>query len=311
MHIPVLTEEVLELLNPKENENFIDCTIGEGGHTAAILEKNGPNGKVLGIELDTEIYKLTKPRVVEFPVSSFQFKNRLILINDSYVNLKKIIEKENFNSINGILLDLGYSSWQLEGSEKGFSFKLNQMLDMRYNSETVMTKFQIPNYLTAEKIVNEWTEDKIEEILKEYGEEKFANKITKSIVEERKRGRIKSTFQLVNIIKKAVPLKFQYGRIHCATRTFQALRIAVNDELNNLTRVLPDIISVLSSGGRIVIISFHSLEDRIVKKFFQDREKEGIIKILTKKPLTAKALELKVNPRSRSAKLRAFIKLVD
>ncbi|MBI3337341.1 MAG: 16S rRNA (cytosine(1402)-N(4))-methyltransferase RsmH [Candidatus Staskawiczbacteria bacterium] len=298
IHIPVLTKEVLELLKPGRNENFVDCTIGEGGHAAAILEKNGPEGKVLGIDLDPS--QILSSRWLET-----KFKGRIVLANDSYANLQKIIKENNFVPINGILLDLGMSSRHIEELKKGFSFKSDQALDMRYGD--------LANDLTAEIILNEWPEDKIEEILKEYGEEKFAGRIAKNIAEERKRARIKSTFQLVEIIRKAIPLKMQHGRIHFATKTFQALRIAVNDELNNLKKVLPDIISVLSPGGRIAIISFHSLEDRIVKNFFKNKEREnppdGGIEILTKKPLTAGSGELKLNPRSRSAKLRAFEKI--
>jgi len=285
-HIPVLVKEVLQYLDPKPNENFIDCTVGEGGHTAAILEKNKPNGKVLGIDLDPQA----------------DLMSRLILINDSYINLQEIVEKINFKPINGILLDLGMSSVQLEKSGRGFTFLKDEPLDMRYAPE-------ITN-LTAEKIINEWPEEEIKRILEEYGEEKFSRQIARKIIEERNPPaggkKIKSTFQLVEVIKKA---KFQYGRIHCATKTFQALRIAVNDELGNLKRVLPQAISVLSSGGRLVVISFHSLEDRIVKNFFKEQSEQGIVKILLKKPITASEEERGSNPRSRSAKLRAIIKL--
>ena len=297
MHIPVLTKEVLQYLNPKENENFVDCTVGEGGHTILILEKNKPNGKVLGIDLDPDQIKNCKLTIKD---------SRLTLVNDSYASIKEIIGRIKFGPVNGFLLDLGYSSWQLEGTTRGFSFQKDEELDMRYNAV---------QFLTAEIIVNEYSREEIERILKEYGEERFAKQIAKKITEERKIKKIESTLQLVKIIKKVIPMKFQHSGIHCATRTFQALRIAVNDELNNLTRALPNIISVLSSGGRIVIISFHSLEDKIVKNFFREKAKENPpasgIKILTKKPLTAKDDELKKNPRSRSAKLRAFIKILN
>ncbi len=303
MHIPVLTKEVLQYLDPKENENFVDCTVGQGGHTILILEKTSPKGKVLGIDLDSQ--QIASLRDVS--QSEKKFKDRLILVNDSYINIKKIIEKENFNSINGILLDLGMSSEQLEKSGKGFSFLRDEPLDMRFSDRTD---------LTAEIIINEWPEERIEEVLREYGEEKFSKKITKSIVEERKRGRIKSAFQLAEAIKDATPSIYWTARIHYATRTFQALRIAVNDELENLKKVLPQAISVLSSGGRMAIISFHSLEDRIVKKFLKEMEKiafanasAGKVKILTKKPIIASDEEIKLNSRSRSAKLRAFIKI--
>jgi len=294
IHIPVLKKEVLKYLDPSQNENFVDCTIGEGGHAKLILEKNTPNGKVLGIDLDPAQIENDKWQMADY-------KDRLILENDSYANLKKILEKNNIIKIDGILLDLGMSSVHLDKSTKGFSFQLDQSLDMRYDDRL--------NDLTAEKIINEWPEEKINKIIEEYGEEKFARKIAKKIVEERKKGRIKGTFQLVKIIKETIPTKLQSNKIHCATRTFQALRIAVNSELENLEKVLPQSISVLSSGGRLVVISFHSLEDRIVKNFFNQQEKAGLIKILTKKPVIADTDELKKNYRSRSAKLRAIIKI--
>ena len=296
IHIPVLQKEVLKYLDPKPNKNFIDCTIGEGGHSLAILEENKPTGKVLGIEADTEIVKK-----LELQVPNSNLQERLILVNDSYVNLKEIVEKYNFGPIQGILFDIGMSSWHLEESKRGFSFLRDEPLDMRYG-------IKAQSSLTAEEIINEWPQQEIEKILKEYGEERFVKRITKEIIEQRKIKPIKTTFQLVEIIKKAVPFRYQRARIHPATRTFQALRIAVNDELNNLKKVLPQAMEVLASGGRIVIISFHSLEDRIVKNFFKELSSDKL-KILTKKPIRASQKEIKINPRSRSAKLRAAIKL--
>jgi len=294
IHTAVLKKEVTEYLDPKQNENFVDGTIGEGGHSENLLEKNGPNGKVLGIDIDPQQVSASQWLQV-------QFKERIVLVNDSYTNIKEILERKNFGPVNGILLDLGMSSAQLERAQKGFSFKIDQGLDMRYNDEV--------HYLTAEKIINEWPEEKIEEILKNYGEEKFSKKIAKNIVEQRKLGRIKTTFQLIEIIKNSTPPAYHKAKIHYATRTFQALRIAVNDELENIKRVLPDAISALAPEGRLVVISFHSLEDRIVKKFFAQELKKGTIKILTKKPITASREELSKNPRARSAKLRAVIKI--
>lgn len=298
-HIPVLTNEVLEALSPKPDENFIDGTIGQGGHAKLILEKTAPSGKVLGIDLD--------PKQIENCRNNLKdFGERLILANDSYINLKSLAEHlpaqagNNFSPINGILLDLGFSSYQLEASEKGFSFQTDQPLDMRYDDKR--------NNLTAEKIVNEWSEQEIEKILSEFGEEKFARKIAKRIAEQRKISKIKSTFELAEIIKDATPSFYWHSKIHYATRTFQALRIAVNGELENLEKVLPEAVSVLEKGGRLAIISFHSLEDRIVKNFLKQKEKEGIIKLLNKKPVEASDLEKGENPRSRSAKLRAAIK---
>jgi len=312
IHIPVLKKEVLEFLDPKPNENFIDCTIGSGGHAAAILKKNGPQGKLLGIELDSEIYRVVKDKMAEFPISLnsaritgskatgsyFQFSNRTTLINDSYTNLKEIVESCKFGPVHGILFDLGMSSWHIDESGKGFSFMRDEPLDMRYNQE---------GELTAEEIINKWPEREIEKILREYGEERFSRRIAQKIAEERKP--IKTTLQLVDIIRKAVPKKFQHQQIHYATRTFQALRIAVNDELNNLKKGLPQAVDILTRGGRLVVISFHSLEDRIVKNFFREKAKGETLKILTKKSIKPTEQEIKINPRSRSAKLRAAIKI--
>jgi len=286
MHIPVLQKEVLEYLDPKPNENFIDATVGEAGHTVAILEKNQPRGKVLGIEWDPELYKkLLKSDI-----------DRLTLVNDSFVNLKEIVKRVKFRQLSGILFDLGLSSWHLEESGRGFSFLKNEPLDMRYNPQ---------NSLTAEKIVNYWAASEIEKILKTYGEERFAPRIAETFVSFRRIKPIKTTLQLVEIIKKTVPSWYQHKKIHFATRTFQALRIAVNDELNNLEKTLPQAIEILKPGGRLVVISFHSLEDRIVKNFLKEKSKENILKILTKKPIRPSGEEIIKNPRSRSAKLRA------
>ncbi len=275
IHKPVLQKEVLEYLKPEPNKNFIDATIGGGGHTAAILERIKPNGKVLGIEIDSDLYK--KLRIKKH--------DRLILINDSYSNLKRIIRKYKLEPVNGILLDLGMSSWHLEESGRGFTFLKDEPLDMRYS---------LDNNLTAGEIINKYSQEEIERILKEYGQERFAGRITRKIVLERP---IKTTFQLKEIIKRS--------KVYSFSRIFQALRIAVNDELNNLKKVLPQAIEILAPKGKIVVISFHSLEDRIVKRFF--KEEKGI-KIITKKPVTASEIEIKTNPRSRSAKLRAATK---
>ncbi len=297
IHIPVLQKEVIDYLNPGPNENFIDCTVGGGGHTAAILEKTSPKGKVLGIEVDTELYQKLKSRMAEFPISNFQFPKRLILVNDNFVNLKEIVEKEKFKNVSGILFDLGMSSWHLEESVRGFSFQRKESLDMRYNPQ---------NPLTAENILNYYSKEEIEKILREYGEEQFARSIAKNIVEIRKLKPIQNTFQLVEIIKRATPAWYQRQK-HFAAKTFQALRIAVNDELNNLAKALPQALEILKPGGRLAVISFHSLEDRIVKNFLRDKFKQNSIKILTKKPIGPSEEEIKTNPRSRSAKIRAAI----
>jgi 16S rRNA (cytosine1402-N4)-methyltransferase len=293
IHKPVLLKEVIEYLNVEKNKNYVDCTIGEGGHTIEILKRNGPKGKVLGIEIDPELYKKLKEEGLE----------RLILVNDSFLNLKEIVKRENFGPISGILFDLGLSSWHLEKSGRGFSFLKDEPLIMRYDWN------QEKSMLTSEKIVNEWPEREIERILREFGEEKFAKRIAREIAKARKTKPIKTTFQLVEVIKRAVPSFYQHRKIHFTTKTFQALRIAVNNELENLRIALPQAIGVLEKGGRLVVISFHSLEDRIVKNFLKEKEREGRIKILTKKPIRPSKEEIRKNPRSRSAKLRAVLKI--
>ncbi|HOK35310.1 MAG TPA: 16S rRNA (cytosine(1402)-N(4))-methyltransferase RsmH [Candidatus Pacearchaeota archaeon] len=295
VHIPVLVDEVIQYLNPKPNDNFIDATIDGGGHAIKILEKTEPKGKILGIDLDKKLLENLK-----FKIQNLKLDDRLILVNDSFKNLKEITEKYNFKNIAGILFDLGMSSWHLEESKRGFSFQRNETLDMRFNSS---------QELTAREVVNKWPEYKIEEVLREYGEERYSKRIAKTIVSERRKKPILTTFDLIEIIKKAVPKNYDRGRIHPATRTFQALRIATNQELENLKIALPQALEILENGGRIVVISFHSLEDRIVKNFFREKAKEGKLKILTKKPIRASEKEVQKNPRSRSAKLRAAIKL--
>ena len=292
MHLPVLQKEVLQYLDPKENENFIDCTAGKGGHTTAILEKNGPKGKVLGIDADPEMIKNLTSRI-----SNIEHRRRLMPACGSFADLKEITEKENFKKISGILLDLGMSSWHLEESGRGFTFQKTEPLDMRYNSQ---------NPLTAAKILNFWSEPEIEKILKEYGEERFARSIAQEIIKTRSSSPIESTQQLVRIIQQAIPRNYQKGKYHFATRTFQALRIAVNNELENLKKVLPQAVDILMKEGVLTVISFHSLEDRIVKTFFRENPN---LKIITKKPISPDQKEIKNNPRSRSGKLRAAEKL--
>jgi 16S rRNA (cytosine1402-N4)-methyltransferase len=291
MHLSVLKNEVIEYLDPKPNENFIDCTFGEGGHALEILKRNGPRGKVLGIEVDRELFEICK--------SKFKKLKRLILVCDSYSNLKDIVQREKFGKISGILFDLGVSSWHLEESKRGFTFRKDEPLIMSY--------FQKEK--TAKDLINKLSEREICEILKKYGEERFAKKIAKEIVKERKKKPIETTFQLVEIIKRATPIWYQRKKIHFATKTFQALRIFVNEELENLKIALPQALEILEKGGRLVVISFHSLEDRLVKNFFKENERSGKLKILTKKPISPSQIEIKINKRARSAKLRAGEKI--
>ncbi|MGQ9623856.1 MAG: 16S rRNA (cytosine(1402)-N(4))-methyltransferase RsmH [Candidatus Bathycorpusculaceae bacterium] len=292
VHIPVLRNEVLDFLNPKADENFVDCTIGEGGHAFAVLERILPDGKLLGIDW-------TKELIDELRVRAGSLNKNLILVCDNFANLKNVVERHGFERVSGVLFDLGLSSWHLEKSGRGFSFSRDEPLNMRFQEGEV----------TAQDIVNEYPQKDLERILKEYGEERFAKKIAEEIVASREKEPITSTLQLVSLVERAVPKWYQRRRIHPATKTFQALRIAVNDELNNLEKALPQALEILKTGGRLVAISFHSLEDRIVKNFLKENSRKGLLEILTKKPVRPSVEEVKINPRSRSARLRAAIKI--
>jgi len=293
MHIPVLKKEVIEYLDPKPNENFIDCTIGGGGHAIAIMEKTGPNGKILGIDRDPKQIEICKSNAGEY-------KDRLIIVCDSFANLKKIIEENNFRKAQGVLMDLGMSSFHLE-SERGFSFQKDETLNMRYDGDEKKE--------TAKEIVNEWSADELERIFREYGEEMFSKRIAKEIIDSRRFKEIKSTFQLIEIIRLVVPRWYCRGRRHFATKVFQALRIAVNHEFENINLALPQAIDSLKKNGRLAVISFHSIEDRIIKNFFREKKKDGVIEIITKKAVKPIFEEIKINNKSRSAKLRVAQKI--
>jgi 16S rRNA (cytosine1402-N4)-methyltransferase len=312
-HIPVLLKEVIDTIAPKSGENFIDGTIGGGSHAEAILRNTAPDGKLLGIDIDEEA-------LIE---SKRKFKDdlhRIYLEKGNYADFAEFAKKNNFSPINIFFLDLGISSHQLDDENLGISFLKNSPLDMRlggYGGSENGRK-------TAEYIVNNYSEEEIESIIKNYGEEKHAKEIAKEIVRTRGEHKIVNTKQLVELIDRVVPARYKRLRIHFATRTFQALRIAVNEELENLEKTLPVILENISVGGRIAIISFHSLEDRIVKHFFQKEAKDCIcdydipvcvcnhkrkLEIITKKPIVPSDEEIFNNPRSRSAKLRIAKKL--
>jgi 16S rRNA (cytosine1402-N4)-methyltransferase len=293
-HLPVLLKEIVQCLDPQPNENFIDCTFGQGGHTLAILEKNGPKGKVLGIEADPKILTNTK-----YKIQDTKYKNRLVLVNDNFANLEKIVTKEKFINISGVLMDLGISSWHLEESKRGFSFMKDEPLLMRLDAKTQET---------AKEIVNYWPEQLLVKMLQDYGQERFARRIAKAICLSRKAKPIESTFQMVKIIKSAVPKNYERGRLHPATRTFLALRLTVNKELENLEKILPQALKVLERNGKLAVISFNSLEDRLVKTFFKEEARQGNIKVISKKPITPGWPEITANPRARSAKLRVAVK---
>lgn len=294
MHIPVLLNEVIELLDPKNDQIIVDATVNGGGHTGEILKKEDFNGQIIGIDQDENLLNKLKDKFDNY------IKNgRLKLIRGNFKDIKEYLKNLGVNKIDGAIFDLGMSSFQIEESGRGFSFLRDEPLIMSFKS--VISE----DDLTAEKIVNEWPEYEIARILKEYGEERFAGKIARNIAETRKKNRIKTTKDLVQIIIRSL----RRGKIHPATRTFQALRIAVNDELNTLKDGLKNTFDILDNNGRIAVISFHSLEDRVVKNFFKDLKADGRAEILTKKPIMAKREEIHDNPRSRSAKLRGIIKI--
>ncbi len=293
-HQPVLLKEVIAALKVEKNKNYVDCTFGEGGHSLEILKKNGPKGKVLGIEINPTLYKQALKRKIK----------RLVLVNDDFSKIKEICERENFKKVWGILFDLGLSSWHLEKSGLGFSFKKEEPLIMRYDLEKESLKDLSPEELTAAKVINEFSKEKIEEILKKYGQEKFAKRIAQKIEEARRFKKIVTTKELVETIEKAVPKWYQRQRRHFATKTFLALRVFVNKECERLEKGLSESVEVLEKGGRLAVISFHSLEDRICKRIFKKMATENKIKILTKKPIIPTKEEVLKNPRSRSAKLR-------
>lgn len=297
-HVPVLLNEVIANLRPQPGQNFIDCTLGEGGHTKAILEKISPDGKILAIDWSD--------RAIE----RFKDKQKIILVNDNFANLTKIVVHYKFKPIHGILLDLGLSSWLLEESSKGFSFLKDEPLDMRYcsnSNNTDIPKLLSPSAcLTAAKIVNQYPEKELERIFRKYGQEHYAKQVARAICQKRKEQKIETTKQLADLIQEIIP-----GKKKALARIFQALRIVVNDELANLKKVLPEAVELLQPRGRIAVISYHSLEDRIIKRFFLKEANKDLpnLTIVTKKPIRPGPEEIKINSRSRSAKLRVAEKL--
>jgi 16S rRNA (cytosine1402-N4)-methyltransferase len=303
-HIPVLLEETVKALAVQPGGRYIDCTLGGGGHAAAILDHSSPGGQLLGIDADPEAIKIARARLEAYGGST-------LLVNENFVNLQAICFKHDFLPVNGILFDLGLSSLQLNGNGHGFSFQHKAPLDMRLN----------PNQeVTAADILNTLPENELEHLIRVYGEERYSRRIAHHIVKARP---ITTTIQLARMIEQAVSGK--RGRIHPATRTFQALRIAVNQELEHLEAALKQTINLLGFEGRLVVISYHSLEDRIVKQFMQ-RESRGCIcppgtptcicghtaslRLIKKKAITPSLAEVQKNPRSRSAKLRVAERLV-
>jgi 16S rRNA (cytosine1402-N4)-methyltransferase len=285
-HIPVLLEEAIEALKVQPGGRYIDCTIGPGGHAAAILESSTPGGQLLGIDADPKAIRMAKSRLEAYGDS-------VLLVNQNFANLKAICSKYGFFPVHGILFDLGLSSVQLERNNRGFSFRHDSLLDMRLSPR---------QEITADTIINTSSENQLARLIQAYGEERHSQRIARYIVRQRP---ITTSLQLAQTIEQAVGGR--RGRIHPATRTFQALRIAVNRELENLSSALEQAVGLLGFGGRLVVISYHSLEDRIVKQFMHQRASgdDASLSLVNKKVITPSLAEVHYNPRSRSAKLRA------
>jgi 16S rRNA (cytosine1402-N4)-methyltransferase len=302
-HQPVLYQDIILALRPQQDGLYVDCTLGAGGHAFGILEGSSPNGKLLGLDVDPQAMELARERLAPF-------RSRAFLIQASYTSLQEKLIQLEWPPVNGVLLDLGVSSMQLDETSRGFSFLADAPLDMRFNPH---------NTLKASDLVNRWTEQELADVIYQYGEERRAYQVARAIVNARP---IQTTLQLAQVVSRAT----KGGRegFHPATRTFQALRIAVNNELDSLKEVLPQAVRVLRPGGRLAVISFHSLEDRIVKQFLRRESKDCIcppdqpvctcnhrssLKNLTQHPVRPMAEEIQTNPRSRSARLRIAEKL--
>jgi 16S rRNA (cytosine1402-N4)-methyltransferase len=296
IHQPVLLQEVLTNLDPKSGEIFIDATINRGGHAKAIAERLGEQGQLIGLDADRDALAVARANLAGVACS-------VTLFETNFSQLGQVIPETIQGKVNGILLDLGFSSEQMDDSGRGFSFRRDEPLFMTLSAQPA------EGALTAATIINGWTEAELTRVISEYGEERFARPIAKAIVLARRQEKIMTTFQLVAVIKEAVPVWYTRQRLHFATKTFQALRIATNDELTVLAQTLPQAWSLLAPGGRLAVISFHSLEARIVKNFFQflDRSEEG--SLVTKHALKPTYAEVKSNPRSRSAQLRVIKKI--
>ncbi|RJQ33277.1 MAG: 16S rRNA (cytosine(1402)-N(4))-methyltransferase RsmH [Actinobacteria bacterium] len=302
-HKPVLLAEVLEQLVYQNQGTFVDCTLGGAGHAGAILEKIAPSGFIVGIDKDIAAIDAAKTKLSNF-------SQHFSLIQGNFADLDELLGRVGVGKVNGFLFDLGVSSAQIDQAQRGFSYKQKGPLDMRMDKR---------NRLSARNIVNNYSKQKLSRIIRDYSEEKWASRIAYFIVKRRSSKPIETTEELVEIVKDAIPAGARRSGPHPAKRVFQALRIEVNSELKALEKGLNDCIKWLVSGGRIAVISYHSLEDRIVKKIFKGNEKgcicpkeiavcvcrkQPVLKILTKKPIVASKQEIEENPRARSAKLR-------
>jgi 16S rRNA (cytosine1402-N4)-methyltransferase len=291
-HRTVLLHEAVDSLDIQPADIVVDGTLGGAGHSKLILSRLGKQGALIGFDADQDAIERGKSALLDTDAS-------VRFVNANFREMKAELEKLNVGRINKALFDLGWSSFQLSAG-RGFSFLTDEPLSMAYAKD---------HALTAATIVNEWSEESISDVIYGWGEERYSRRIAKRIVEERAKQSIKTARELADIIKAAVPSAYRYGRIHPATKSFQALRIAVNDELGALTEALRASWQMLDSGGRIAVISFHSIEDRIVKQQFVEWVGDGVGTKITKKPITPSAAEIASNPRSRSAKLRVIEKI--
>lgn len=308
-HIPVLLSELIDALNIKVGGVYVDCTLGGGGHAEAVLSRIGPSGTLIGIDRDPAAIAVAQARLADKP-------GRFIAAHSNYVEVGNIIESCGYHEVDGIYFDLGVSSFQLDTAERGFSYHSEARLDMRMNPSDPVSAYEV---------VNEYPEEELRRIIFEYGEERWAQRIAEFIVAARKQAPLETTTQLVEVIKQAIPAKARREGPHPARRTFQALRIEVNGELKAIAPAIRSAVEHLRPGGRIAVITFHSLEDRIVKKTFQELaegctcpkdlpvcvcQKKPQIVSITKHPMVASAQEVSRNPRSRSAKLRVAERLL-
>ncbi len=294
-HIPVLPEEVLRWILPHAGGRYLDCTLGQGELAARILEQSTPSGYLIGIDRDKEAIASAAERLKPYV-------SRTHLIYGNFRDVKGHLQAMGVSEVDGVVFDLGVSSAQLDRPERGFSFLANGPLDMRMDQTTGPT---------AADLVNELSETKLADVVYQYGEERYARRIARAVVGSRAHRRLQTTAELVSVIRQAVPAAYRHGRLHCATRTFQALRIAVNRELEGLDAAIRDAADLLSSGGRLCVISFHSLEDRIAKQTLRSLScgPQASLLLCTKKPLVPSETERRNNPRARSAKLRVAERL--
>jgi 16S rRNA (cytosine1402-N4)-methyltransferase len=293
MHRPVMLQEVLAMLQPRAGGLYLDGTIGAGGHSLAILEASGPDGRIVGLDRDATAVATARQTLLAYG-------DRAVIVQAAYGNAPHVVRETAERNLDGALLDLGVSSLQLDTPARGFSFLANGPLDMRMD---------LRDSVTAADLVNRLPEKELVRILEEHGEERYARRIAKGIVRRRAQGPILTTLALVEVIRETVPPAYQHGRLHFATRTFQALRIAVNRELESLEPALRQIATLLRPGGRLVVLAFHSLEDRVVKHTFRAlvQGPAAGFTVLTKRPITPSARECAENPRARSAKLRVLV----